>query len=133
MVTGEKLLDAGPALPLSKMGAMCGIAGLAGPAADREALVRAMSTALAHRGPDESGQSVDQHIALAIRRLSIIDVAGGHQPYVNEQGTVHVVFDGEIDGFAELRERLDRGGLELRHQEFVDRSSIGTGSTIASS
>lgn len=89
---------------------MCGIAGLAGPVRERGALLAAMSNALVHRGPDESGSFDDQHVALAIRRLSIIDVAGGHQPYVNEQGTVHAVFNGEIYGFAALRERLERAG-----------------------
>ncbi len=89
---------------------MCGIAGLAGPAPDRPALLAAMSNALAHRGPDEAASYEDQHVALAIRRLSIIDVAGGHQPYVNEHGTIHAVFNGEIYGYASLRKRLERTG-----------------------
>jgi asparagine synthase (glutamine-hydrolysing) len=92
------------------MPSMCGIAGVVGPCTERGALLQAMSDALAHRGPDESGAYTDDHVALAIRRLSIIDVAGGHQPYHNEQRTVHAVFNGEIYGFLALRERLERAG-----------------------
>jgi asparagine synthase (glutamine-hydrolysing) len=89
---------------------MCGITGLAGPARDRHDLLMRMAQALIHRGPDEGGSHEDEHVALAIRRLSIIDIEGGHQPYVNEAGTVHAVFNGEIYGFAALRERLERAG-----------------------
>jgi asparagine synthase (glutamine-hydrolysing) len=92
------------------MRAMCGIAGIAGPGPDREGLLQAMSDAIIHRGPDEAGAFIDDHVALAIRRLSIIDVVGGHQPYTNENGTVHVVFNGEIYGYVTLRERLERAG-----------------------
>ncbi len=92
------------------MAYMCGIAGVAGPAPGRRGLLAAMSDALAHRGPDEAGVHDDDRVGLAIRRLAIIDVAGGHQPYANEDETVHVVFNGEIYGFAALRERLERAG-----------------------
>jgi asparagine synthase (glutamine-hydrolysing) len=95
------------------MRAMCGIAGIAGATPDREGLLQAMSDAIVHRGPDEAGAYIDDHVALAIRRLSIIDVAGGHQPYANEDRTVHVVFNGEIYGFRSLRERLQRAGHVL--------------------
>ncbi len=90
---------------------MCGIAGLAGTVGSRRRRCsRRISDAITHRGPDEAGFYEDEHVALAIRRLAIIDVAGGHQPYVNEAGTVHVVFNGEIYGFAALRDRLERAG-----------------------
>jgi asparagine synthase (glutamine-hydrolysing) len=89
---------------------MCGIAGVAGPGPGRKALLQAMSDALIHRGPDEAGAYVDDHVALAIRRLSVIDVSAGHQPYTNERHTVHAVFNGEIYGFVALRERLERAG-----------------------
>jgi asparagine synthase (glutamine-hydrolysing) len=89
---------------------MCGIAGVAGSPPGRHALLESMSTAIRHRGPDESGTFADERVALAIRRLAIIDVAGGHQPYANEDGTVRVVFNGEVYGFAELRARLERSG-----------------------
>jgi asparagine synthase (glutamine-hydrolysing) len=86
---------------------MCGICGLLaldGPA-DAQGL-EAMSAALAHRGPDDAGALVDGPAALAIRRLAIIDPAGGHQPIANEDGTVHVVLNGEIYNYAALRDRL---------------------------
>jgi asparagine synthase (glutamine-hydrolysing) len=89
---------------------MCGIAGVVGPRSGRKALLQAMSDALAHRGPDEAAAYIDDHVALAIRRLSIIDIVGGHQPYSNELRTVHAVFNGEIYGFVALRERLERAG-----------------------
>lgn len=89
---------------------MCGIAGLAGKSTGRRAVLERISADLAHRGPDEAGVYDDDWVSLAIRRLSIIDVAGGHQPYHNELGTVHVVFNGEIYGFVKLRERLLRAG-----------------------
>ena len=89
---------------------MCGIAGLAGKSTERRAVLESISADLAHRGPDESGVYDDDWVTLAIRRLAIIDVAGGHQPYHNETGTVHVVFNGEIYGFRRLRERLERTG-----------------------
>ncbi|MGA9856766.1 MAG: asparagine synthase (glutamine-hydrolyzing) [Solirubrobacteraceae bacterium] len=90
---------------------MCGIAGVAGGAPDRRSALRqAMSDALRHRGPDEAGAYEDECVALAIRRLAVIDVAHGHQPYTNEDGTVHVVFNGEIYGFMDLRDRLERLG-----------------------
>jgi asparagine synthase (glutamine-hydrolysing) len=89
---------------------MCGIAGLAGQSADRRGVARTISADLVHRGPDESGNYDDDWVSLAIRRLAIIDVAGGHQPYHNERGTVHVVFNGEIYGFVGLRERLAAAG-----------------------
>jgi asparagine synthase (glutamine-hydrolysing) len=89
---------------------MCGIAGLAGKCAERRAVLERISADLRHRGPDEAGVFDDAWVTLAIRRLSIIDVAGGHQPYRNEEGTVHVVFNGEIYGFVKLRERLERAG-----------------------
>jgi asparagine synthase (glutamine-hydrolysing) len=92
------------------MGSMCGIAGLAGKSSERRSVLERISADLVHRGPDESGVHDDDQVTLAIRRLSIIDVADGHQPYRNERGTVHVVFNGEIYGFAKLRTRLERAG-----------------------
>ncbi|MDX6731514.1 MAG: hypothetical protein QOC54_1462, partial [Baekduia sp.] len=88
---------------------MCGICGLIALDGARpvdEPGLRAMSAALAHRGPDDAGTLVDGPAALAIRRLAIIDPAGGHQPIANEDGTVHVVLNGEIYNFAALRDRL---------------------------
>jgi asparagine synthase (glutamine-hydrolysing) len=90
---------------------MCGICGLAtksGPV-DPERL-RAMSTTLVHRGPDSDGELLDGPVGLAARRLSIIDLEGGDQPIANEDGTVHVVQNGEIYNFRELRAGLEQAG-----------------------
>src|SRR6266849_1975370 len=96
---------------------MCGICGLAvldgaGPV-DRR-LLAAMSAALVHRGPDDEGAVLDGPVGLAARRLSIIDLAGGHQPIANEDGTVHVVQNGEIYNYRELRSELERAGHRFR-------------------
>ena len=76
---------------------MCGIAGIASRsgAVDPERL-RAMSATLVHRGPDSDGVLIDGPVGLAARRLSIIDLETGDQPIANEDGTVHVVQNGEI-------------------------------------
>jgi asparagine synthase (glutamine-hydrolysing) len=94
---------------------VCGICGIATThgAADVEAL-RAMSELLVHRGPDSGGEHVDGGIALAARRLSIIDLEHGDQPIANEDGSCVVVQNGEIYNYPELRRELERAGHELR-------------------
>jgi len=72
-----------------------------------------MCDAIRHRGPDDSGYHVAPGVAIGMRRLSIIDVAGGHQPMTNEDGTVHVVFNGEIYNYQSLRARLLTGRHRL--------------------
>jgi len=91
---------------------MCGICGIAGHP-DRERLER-MSAALEHRGPDNAGDFVDGPVALASRRLSIIDLAGGDQPISNEDGTCVVVQNGEIYNHPELMRGLRRDGHTYR-------------------
>lgn len=90
---------------------ICGIVSLQGPfAADpREALAR-MNGRIVHRGPDDDGSFLDSHAALAMRRLSVIDLSTGKQPIRNEDGSVQVVFNGEIYNFAELRAELEQKG-----------------------
>jgi len=92
---------------------MCGIAGVA----SRELnvrpdveMVRLMCSAIVHRGPDDEGTYVCDGVGLGVRRLSIIDVAGGHQPIHNEDQNVWVVFNGEIYNFPELRRALESRG-----------------------
>src|SRR6266404_8462605 len=91
---------------------MCGICGMAG-APDR-ARLEAMSATLVHRGPDAAGDVVEGPVALASRRLSIIDLAGGDQPIWNEDGTVVVVQNGEIYNHPELTHELRRAGHAYR-------------------
>ena len=91
---------------------MCGIAGaidLSGEALDRQAL-RAMSASMQLRGPDDEGFHFEAGVGLAHRRLSIIDLGGGHQPMSTPDQSVTLVFNGEIYNFLELRERLSRAG-----------------------
>jgi asparagine synthase (glutamine-hydrolysing) len=76
--------------------------------------VERMMDRLVHRGPDDAGTYHDGHAALGFRRLSIIDLAGGHQPLSNEHGTIWTVFNGEIYNFSALRRRLEAKGHQLR-------------------
>jgi asparagine synthase (glutamine-hydrolysing) len=94
---------------------MCGIAGYASTRdlRDGAALLRRMADRIRHRGPDDEGYLVQPRVGLAARRLSIVDLPGGHQPIANEDGTIHVVFNGEIYNYLELRE-----GLEARGHRF---------------
>jgi asparagine synthase (glutamine-hydrolysing) len=95
---------------------MCGIAGVLDLGAGRQVLgaIDAMTAALRHRGPDEDGfyrgdeRSGPAPVALGVRRLSIIDLQTGSQPLANEDGTVWIVFNGEIYNYVELRRDLER-------------------------
>ncbi len=89
---------------------MCGIVGLAGP--HEVSWVLGMNAALTHRGPDDQGiyQAPDHSVTMAMRRLSILDLAGGHQPMGNADGTVWIVFNGEIYNSPDLRAELERTG-----------------------
>ncbi len=91
---------------------MCGICGIAdfdGNAIDRD-LLRRMALEIRHRGPDGEGFFFSDTVALGHRRLSIIDIGGGAQPISNEDGKVHVVFNGEIYNFIELTKELQALG-----------------------
>ena len=87
---------------------MCGICGYTGPAV--RGLTQQMLDRIQHRGPDDRGTYDDDQIHLGMVRLSIIDLAGGRQPMSNEDGTVHVVFNGEIYNYLELRQELEQKG-----------------------
>ena len=94
---------------------MCGICGILyeneGSRVD-PALLEGMALCMRHRGPDASGLFISQsgRVGLAHRRLSVIDLAGGKQPMTNEDGSLQIVFNGEIYNFQELRTRLVRAG-----------------------
>ncbi|MGE0681333.1 MAG: asparagine synthase (glutamine-hydrolyzing) [Candidatus Binatia bacterium] len=95
---------------------MCGIVGKLNfdrtrPVGPR--LISAMCSTITHRGPDEEGVYTDGPVGLGMRRLSIIDLAGGHQPVSNEDGTVWVVFNGEIYNYLELRPLLEAKGHQF--------------------
>jgi asparagine synthase (glutamine-hydrolysing) len=96
---------------------MCGIAGIfdsVNPLRISHDLVKAMTDSLVHRGPDDEGFYVSGGIGLGHRRLSIIDLQAGHQPMTNEDGSVWVVFNGEIYNFPELRDFLISKGHTFR-------------------
>ena len=95
---------------------MCGIAGvlyLDGRRAQPQ-ILRLMGDAIAHRGPDGAGYYCDRAFGFVHRRLSIIDIQGGGQPIANEDGTVNVVFNGEIYNYLELRKKLEKKGHRFR-------------------
>ena len=93
---------------------MCGIAGIfdlaGGPVVGHSDVLTRMTRALVHRGPDDEGYLIDGPAGLGFRRLSIIDLAGGHQPLGNEDGTVWVIFNGEIYNYRDLTETLEGKG-----------------------
>lgn len=99
---------------------MCGFAGLLrwnGLAPDDAENVRAAASMLAHRGPDSAGFHADTHVALGFQRLKIIDLSpAGDQPMSNEDGTLWVVFNGEIYNYKELREELVKQGHTFKSQ-----------------
>lgn len=90
---------------------MCGICGIVDfEHAVEPELVARMNSVLVHRGPDEGGQYVRGPIGIAMRRLSIIDVAGSHQPMSNPDASIWIVFNGEIYNFQQERELLEQRG-----------------------
>ena len=92
---------------------MCGIYGILGigePVRHDASVLNRMGASIVHRGPDDQGAYRDPQILLGMRRLSIIDGSGGHQPISNEDGSVVVVCNGEIYNFRELRTQLERAG-----------------------
>jgi len=99
---------------------MCGIFGIVVPGVDQSFLEKATST-ISHRGPDDAGYYRDNHVGLGHRRLSIIDLSGGHQPIYNEDHTLVLVFNGEIFNYQELMEQLIAKG-----HSFASRSDTET-------
>jgi len=98
---------------------MCGIAGVVQFKRDAQIdidALRQMCAAMVHRGPDDKGIYTEGRVGLGVRRLSIIDVVGGHQPISNEDGTLWIVFNGEIYNHLALRERLIASGHRYRTQ-----------------
>ncbi|HQR35356.1 MAG TPA: asparagine synthetase B, partial [Blastocatellia bacterium] len=99
------------------MPSVCGIAGIYNYKTDQpinDAVLRRMTGTLVHRGPDDEGYFVSGRIGLGHRRLSIVDVAGGHQPIFNEDGSIAIVFNGEIYNYPELRRLVEARGHQLQ-------------------
>jgi asparagine synthase (glutamine-hydrolysing) len=96
---------------------MCGICGIYHYDHEEpvsESILRRMTDVIAHRGPDDDGFHLDLRAGLGHRRLSIIDVSGGHQPIYNEDGTVGIVFNGEIYNYRELAALVEARGHTLK-------------------
>lgn len=96
---------------------MCGIAGFVdrkGRVSDPGAVIRRMADRMHHRGPDDEGFLIAPPAFLGHRRLSIIDLSSGRQPISNEEGDVHVIFNGEIYNFLELKKSLSRKGHKFK-------------------
>ncbi len=93
---------------------MCGIAGIVTKREDKKEIIEAMSKRIEHRGPDGEGYFFDGDVALAHRRLSIIDLSTGNQPMFNEDDTVVTVFNGEIYNYVELRDELVKAGHKFK-------------------
>jgi len=96
---------------------MCGIAGKVHADPQRqveEELLRSMCEAMEHRGPDDEGYFLRGSAGLCMRRLQVIDLAGGHQPMANEDGSLWIVFNGEIYNYRELRQELEAKGHVFR-------------------
>src|SRR3989454_7735994 len=96
---------------------MCGIAGWVGAGGGGREVLDAMLRALEHRGPDDTGRSLDGEAALGMTRLSIIDLVTGQQPMTSTDGMAMLVFNGEIYNFRDLR-----GELQARGRRFATRS-----------
>lgn len=89
---------------------MCGICGFTGDVADKKNVIKNMTDAIAHRGPDSEGFFTDENIAMGFRRLSVIDLKKGEQPVYNEDKTLALTFNGEIYNYKQLREALVKKG-----------------------
>lgn len=100
---------------------MCGIAGILGKPEKTRLAIDKMVDVITHRGPDDRGVLVEKDFAFGMRRLSIIDLGGGHQPISNEDDTVTVVFNGEIYNHRELRPEL----ISLGHSFKTDSDTEG--------
>ena len=101
---------------------ICGVVHLDGKPVTHN-LLQEMNDLLRHRGPDGEGYFIDDNIGLAMRRLKIIDIAGSDQPLVNEDGSIQVIFNGEIYNYRDLRSALASRGHRFR--------TDGDGETIA--
>ena len=93
---------------------MCGIAGGIGPSAPSKLVLDNQLDSIKHRGPDDQGTYVNQGIALGMCRLAIVEIAAGKQPATDDRESIHLVFNGEIYNYRELRQELELNGIHCR-------------------
>ena len=93
---------------------MCGIAGGIGPSSPSKLVLDNQLDSIKHRGPDDQGTYVNQGIALGMCRLAIVEIAAGKQPASDERESIHLVFNGEIYNYRELRQELESNGIYCR-------------------
>lgn len=96
---------------------MCGITGVFNFNPNQpveQGVIRRMTDAIQHRGPDDEGYYFDNNLGFGFRRLSIIDLSGGHQPMLNDEKTIAVIFNGEIYNYLELKTELTNLGFKFR-------------------
>ena len=92
---------------------MCGICGFTGYRQDQKTVIERMMKTIEHRGPDSEGFFCREKITLGFRRLSIIDLEDGQQPMESADGNLHIVFNGEIYNYKELRAELEASGISF--------------------
>src|SRR5215475_12536027 len=95
---------------------MCGIVGIAGRFSRQQLAseIKAMNSALADRGPDDEGTWVGEHFAFGMRRLSIIDLSGGHQPMWDQRTGLGIVYNGEVYNYRAVRSALQKVGISFQ-------------------
>src|SRR5215204_3900841 len=95
---------------------MCGIVGIASRLGEERltAALTSMNAALSHRGPDDEGAWVGQNFAFGMRRLSIIDLSGGHQPMWDRQKGIGIVYNGEVYNYKDIRAGLEKDGIPFQ-------------------
>jgi asparagine synthase (glutamine-hydrolysing) len=93
---------------------MCGITGGVGPCAPGKLILDAQLNSLEHRGPDDSGSYINEGVSLGMCRLAIVEIAAGKQPVSDESEKIHIVWNGEIYNYRELRAELEQRGIYCR-------------------
>ena len=93
---------------------MCGITGGIGPSAPKQLLLDAQLKSIEHRGPDDTGTYINNGIGIGMCRLSIVEIAAGHQPASDASEKIHIVWNGEIYNYRELRAELEQRGVHCR-------------------
>ena len=93
---------------------MCGITGGIGPSAPKQLLLDAQLKSIEHRGPDDTGTYINNGIGIGMCRLAIVEIAAGHQPASDASEKIHIVWNGEIYNYRELRAELEQRGVHCR-------------------